>query len=228
MPDNPIGKVIFLGRIVWLLIILIVYISLFMVMLNSYLQARKRRKKREYSLDTVQNSSEHRNILYYIIVMVFTMLSCLCNSIGFHTLCHIAMTLLLLRSVVVYAQFVKYTRMKLDGSFVKAVIESELKRIENMEHDNPIYAPNSTLDDVSDVLGVSREELSAYIYEEMSMGFSAWISEMRLIRCAHLLKNTQRMISDIAFSTGYCNAPSLTRAFKTRFGKTPSEFRNEA
>ena len=95
------------------------------------------------------------------------------------------------------------------------------------EPGNPLLDTNPTLDHVATVLEVSREDLSDYIYNRLGMSFSAWTSEKKLLFCAHLLATTDRLISDIALSAGYMNVTAMNKAFKTRFGKTPSQYRQE-
>lgn len=137
------------------------------------------------------------------------------------------MMIMITWSAITYKRFVNYARMKKNGSFTAAVIEDQLRCIVLMEHDNPFIDTNPTLDNVASVLEVSREDLSDYIYNRLGMSFSAWISEKKLLFYTHLLATTDRLISDIALSAGYMNVTAMNKAFKTRFGKTPSQYRQE-
>jgi AraC family transcriptional regulator len=52
------------------------------------------------------------------------------------------------------------------------------------------------------------------------------IRRLRLERAAQRLKSTERPVTDIAFEAGYEAHEAFTRAFRARFGNSPSEFRD--
>ena len=144
-----------------------------------------------------------------------------------HILCNVLIMIMITWSAITYKRFVNNTRMKKDGSFTVAVIEDQSRHIALMEHGNPFIDTNPTLDNVTTVLEVSHEDLSNYIYNLLGLSFISCISEKELLFCAHLLATTDRLISDIALSAGYMNLTAMNKAFKTRFGKTPSQYRQE-
>jgi AraC family transcriptional regulator len=51
------------------------------------------------------------------------------------------------------------------------------------------------------------------------------VRRLRLERAAHRLRFTGQPVTDLAFEAGYETHESFTRAFKTMFGESPSEFR---
>ena len=51
------------------------------------------------------------------------------------------------------------------------------------------------------------------------------VRRLRLERAAHRLRFTGQPVTDIAFDAGYETHESFTRAFRTMFGESPSEFR---
>ena len=51
------------------------------------------------------------------------------------------------------------------------------------------------------------------------------IRRIRLERAAQLLVQSERSVTDLAFETGYETVESFTRAFKARFGVTPSAYK---
>ena len=91
--------------------------------------------------------------------------------------------------------------------------------------ENPFYTSNPTLEAISEALDVEKEELRDYIYSELGTTLSAWTSEKRILYISQQLLKTDRMVSELALSCGYSNPSALNRAFKQRFGVTPSEFR---
>ena len=92
---------------------------------------------------------------------------------------------------------------------------------------NPFFAGNPTLDDVAQALGVTNTDLSDYVLQQDKNNFMAWVCDQRLRYCAEQIATTNRKISEIAISTGYNDLPTFTRAFKRRFGISPSEYRKE-
>jgi AraC family transcriptional regulator len=52
------------------------------------------------------------------------------------------------------------------------------------------------------------------------------VRRLRLERAAHRLRFTGQPVTDIAFDAGYETHESFTRAFRTMFGESPTEFRN--
>lgn len=93
-------------------------------------------------------------------------------------------------------------------------------------HNNPFFISNATLDDVAQALGVKNTDLSEYI-QQQETNFLAWMSDQRLRYCAEQIAATDRKISEIAISAGYNDLSNFTRAFKRRFGTSPSEYRKE-
>jgi AraC family transcriptional regulator len=57
------------------------------------------------------------------------------------------------------------------------------------------------------------------------MSVGAYVRAARLERAARHLRHTQRPITDLAFDAGYEAPESFSRAFRSRFGESPSDFR---
>jgi len=55
-----------------------------------------------------------------------------------------------------------------------------------------------------------------------------WIAQTRLSAAAHLLRETDRSVADIAISCGYYDHSAFTRAFRAATDVTPSEFRRSS
>ena len=195
------------------------------MLIEAYLHYRRHANDKIPDMESEQNLHEHGNIVLYVGILLFTVISDFIGFAPFQILANIVMATMLVWSMTVYTRFVKFVQMKEQGSYTAAVIEDQLKKIIYQERNNPLYVSNASLEDVADALQVSRTELSDYIYNELGTSFSAWVSEKKLLFCAHLLRTTDRMISEIALTTGYKNVPAMNKAFKAFFGETPSEYR---
>lgn len=60
-------------------------------------------------------------------------------------------------------------------------------------------------------------------------GVMRWLRDERLARCAATLADpasSSRPIADIAFASGFRDVPAFCRSFKSRFGRTPSGWRD--
>lgn len=225
LPHDADDRIIYLSRVVWIGLVLLAYLFLMAMLLEAYFYGRRMQVEQVSNLETKQNTHEHGNILLYVTILVLTMLSNFCPLPPFHIFCNIAMTLMVAWSLNVYCRFVLFTELKEKGQFSAAIVEDALRKYRQREDKKAVFPASASLQTVADILHVSAQELSDYIYTHLDTSFSAWMSEQKLCLCAHLLKTTDRMISDIALSTGYSNVPAMNRAFKIRFGVTPSQYR---
>ena len=85
--------------------------------------------------------------------------------------------------------------------------------------------PGLTADGVARMLGCSRTRLYA-AFAEHDLSVAAHIREQRLSRSRALLRDPKASICDAAHHCGYGDLPAYSKAFKRRFGMTPSEWRN--
>ncbi len=74
-------------------------------------------------------------------------------------------------------------------------------------------------------LGVSDDKLERAFRQELRTVPSAYYRALRLRRATDLLMHSTLRIAEIALSCGFESASSFSRAFKDRFGHTPSEAR---
>ena len=77
------------------------------------------------------------------------------------------------------------------------------------------------------------EEATFYSYRNMNRIFQAlhqetigkYIKRIRLEKAAEYLKYSLRSVSDIAWEVGYGDIAAFSKAFKARFGHTPTDYR---
>lgn len=106
---------------------------------------------------------------------------------------------------------------KSDSSFVKI-----LKYID----DN--FTTNINLDAVAIVLGYNPSYLSRLFKQYMGIGFSDYLTKMRLEYAKKLLGGPARMVKEIAEDCGYNNTGIFIRAFEKQEGITPGEYQKKA
>ncbi len=76
--------------------------------------------------------------------------------------------------------------------------------------------------------GLSSVRFARLIKRIFRMTPHQLITQTRLAAAAHLLRETDRSVADIAFACGFYDHSAFTRAFRTVTDLTPSQFRNLA
>ena len=83
------------------------------------------------------------------------------------------------------------------------------------------------IDSLARELATNRTTLSRVFRVHLGCSVMDYLREQRLRRAQRLLKTTDLKIGPIADAVGYRNARDLTRAFRARFGITPSALRQD-
>lgn len=90
------------------------------------------------------------------------------------------------------------------------------------------YAERIKISEVADILGINRSYLSSIFKRSMQMSPQEFLINFRLEKAARLLRETEDQIGSIAASVGYTDALAFSKAFRQKYGETPSNFRNSA
>lgn len=85
-----------------------------------------------------------------------------------------------------------------------------------------------TLTELSETLYLNPSYLSQLIKQKTSLNFSDHLQEVRMKKAALFLKDPNIKIYNISNMVGYVNPNNFTRAFKTYYGVTPTEYRANA
>ena len=87
--------------------------------------------------------------------------------------------------------------------------------------------PGARLDraTVAATLGMTPDALTRLFRRHAGCGVGTWIADARLAAAAERLVHTDDAITAIALDCGFSEHSALTRAFRRRFGQTPSEWR---
>ena len=108
------------------------------------------------------------------------------------------------------------------GRYVSALTETILQHLKE-HYDDPSLSVDSL---------VTRFKISkTYLYQIFRNSFSSTpgdlLEQIRMDRAQHLLLNTQMNIADIASSCGYNSSNTFFKAYKKRFGCTPTATRSQ-
>lgn len=82
-----------------------------------------------------------------------------------------------------------------------------------------------TLEELANLAGMSTERLRQLSLAETEKSPLAYVQYLRLQRACTMLMDREMKISTVALKVGYSNADAFSSAFRKRYGKTPSEFR---
>lgn len=85
--------------------------------------------------------------------------------------------------------------------------------------------PSLCLNKISAEFNISESYFSHMFKETMNINFSVYLENMRLNEAARLIREGKNL-AEISLEVGYNNQTSFRRAFKKKFGVTPSSYAN--
>ncbi len=91
---------------------------------------------------------------------------------------------------------------------------------------NKHYSENIALVNVSEEIKISIAYLSTLFKEEMGIGFSEYLCNLRLDKAKALLEEKKHEMKDIVSMCGFNNYAYFFNTFKKKTGSTPKEFVN--
>lgn len=114
-------------------------------------------------------------------------------------------------------------RLTVEGNYFKSPLsEPIVNAIYRMEKD---YARQLTLEEVAVEVGFSAAHFSRVFHTQLGMSFTDYLSNVRIQHVKEQLIRTDKSITEIALSTGYCHGDYLATQFKRKVGMTPTQFR---
>lgn len=106
---------------------------------------------------------------------------------------------------------------------VKLASSNIIRRAVDYINDN--QSEQLTVNDLADLLTVSRSYLSSRFSSEMGLTLSQYLNNQKMNQARQLLVATDLKIAQIASAIGFRDAYYFSRFFKTQEGITPSEYR---
>jgi AraC-like DNA-binding protein len=85
--------------------------------------------------------------------------------------------------------------------------------------------PNLTLTSVAERFGVNEKYLSRFFKEQFHINFHAYVENLRLRLALDAIVEGDRPLKEVVSLSGYSSPATFTRAFKKRYGVTPSAYR---
>ena len=87
------------------------------------------------------------------------------------------------------------------------------------------YREKITLDDICVAGNVGKTTCTMLFKKYVGVTPNAFLLDVRLEKAAHLLRESDMNITEIAFETGFSGASYFSEAFRQKFGCSPREFR---
>lgn len=120
--------------------------------------------------------------------------------------------------------FVKYKKTGLSKNYS---LELKAKLETLMSNDKPHLNSELRLDNLAELLGISRHHASQIINEYFSSNFFDFINSHRIAEAIELLEIRKKEVtlSEVGYLSGFNNTVSFNKAFKKNTGLTPSKYR---
>ena len=103
--------------------------------------------------------------------------------------------------------------------------EKRLQRI--VDSLNEEYQSTVLLSELAEREGLTPTHLSHVFHEQMGVTFRDYLNDLRFENALRLMADESLSITEIALNCGFSDVKYMTRLFKTRFGKTPAEYRKK-
>ncbi|MFL9831136.1 substrate-binding domain-containing protein [Flavobacterium sp. ST-87] len=107
-----------------------------------------------------------------------------------------------------------------------SLIEKEFLNKINIILENNIDNSSFSVEELASSLNISRVQLYRKVKGVLGIGVGDYINNFRLDKAKILLSTTTMNISEIAYSCGFASPNYFSTAFKTKFGVTPKDYRN--
>jgi transcriptional regulator GlxA family with amidase domain len=96
-----------------------------------------------------------------------------------------------------------------------------------IDHIGRHYGDPPTVGALARASGVSADQLNRLFHEALGIGAKSYLVNFRLAVAQHLMAHTGRSVDDVAEMTGFADASHFSRAFKSRTGSRPGEYRRD-
>lgn len=103
--------------------------------------------------------------------------------------------------------------------------ENAVKMTEILEFVNKNYKSDMGMEAVAETMGMKPKLFSAFFKRHMKVGYTEYMTRLRLEHAKKLLIETDMPIKDIYEEIGYISGSTFTMIFKKYVGESPSQYR---
>ena len=116
---------------------------------------------------------------------------------------------------------------KMENVEVKGNIDQLMERIMQTVNEH-LQDPDFNVDRLCEEVGLSRTQLHRKMKEITGISTGEFIRNLRLQQAARLIREGKINIAQVAYSVGFNNQTYFSTVFKKHFGRTPTEYADEA
>lgn len=117
-------------------------------------------------------------------------------------------------------------RVLASSSFAHTARSTESRRIQKVkQYINDHYSEHLNLADLASLVGMSPVAFSRFFRQRTGRTLSDYIIDIRLGFAARMLVDSSKNVSEICYECGFNNLSNFNRAFRSKRGYTPRDFR---
>ena len=117
---------------------------------------------------------------------------------------------------------IKYAASSLNKDKKELLLSAVQK---NLENEKPYLNADLTINELSETLGVSSNQLSQVINEMSGKNFQQFINEYRVAEVKRNISDSTKTLLGIALDSGFNSKSAFNRIFKEITGMTPSAYK---
>lgn len=125
----------------------------------------------------------------------------------------------------ILASLIKFSQGKIEVKEEKIESLYVKKAIELIETN---YSKKLKVQDIANQIGINRSYLTNLFKKTIGTSPQNYLIDCRLEKSAQLLRETQNSMVDIALEVGYSDSLAYSKAFKQKYGMSPSEYRKKS
>jgi len=114
-----------------------------------------------------------------------------------------------------------------DSKSFRSIEQTFVNKLNQIIHAN-IDNAEFSVENLADLLNISRIQLYRKIKAMFDVNVSDYISNIRLEQAKSMLQNPELTISEIAYKTGFSSPNYFSTVFKNKFGVSPNVYRKSA
>lgn len=95
-----------------------------------------------------------------------------------------------------------------------------------IDYINEMYRQNISVVDIAEKVGITRSHLNYSFQKELNVSIQKFLIDFRMHKAANFLINTTLPVKEIAAQVGYQDQLVFSKAFKKRFGMSPTNYRS--
>lgn len=107
---------------------------------------------------------------------------------------------------------------------LKGIAHPQLKNVIAVIHED--YKKDWSVEELAHIYGASRSGFAASFKSIVGVSPIEYLLNWRMVKASELLKNSDKLISEVAYSVGYESETAFSTAFSRVVGLSPSKFRN--